>query len=434
LHRLIHWGGAATVAALAALAITEAPLGTPLFFAFAAVPCVVYGLLLRRLFARDAMREARGAEDTERETGELPKLLVTALLLAVAFRVPPAVAPVGADNDMVRYMYDGRLQRLGVNPFLVVPADPEVAWTHTEVTRKMPSIRARTPYPAAAQLFFRAVVTIRETPRAMKVALVLCDLLTIWVLVTWLRQTHRPPWLALAYAWNPLVILEVAHSGHIDALGALWIAIAAWMLTTGRPMRASMAFAIAIASKLLPIVLVPLFWKRIRIRDGAAGAAVIFLLYLPFRSAGTLPLGAVPNVVAFIRFNGPLFKWLADLLTPQGAAAAAVLGGLAVAAWMRFTRPADDPAAWAWPMAVSLAAAPVIYPWYLLYVTPFLFTPATLALVAWTYSALPVYIVWYLSKRGHRWFVPTPVLWLEFGVVVAVLVVQLLRSPRRRSG
>ena len=411
---LILGGGAAVLAALITLAITEAPLGTPLFFACAAVPAVVYGLLLRRLLTGGA--EASG-----------PRLLVVALLLAAAFRVPLVVRPVGADNDMVRYMYDGRLQRLGYNPFLVVPADPEFDATHTELTRRMPSIRARTPYPAAAQLFFRLVVTIRETPRAMKLALVVCDLLTILVLVTWLRQTNRSPWLALAYAWNPLVILEVAHSGHIDALGALWIAIAAWMLTTGRTMRATIAFVIAIASKLLPIVLVPLFWKRIRVRDAVAGAAVLFLLYVPFRSAGTLPLGAVPNVVAFIRFNGPLFKGLAALLTPQGAAAVAVLAGLAVATWMRFTRAADDPAAWAWPMAVSLAAAPVIYPWYLLYFTPFLFSAATLPLVAWTYTALPVYVVWYMSKHGHRWFVPAPVMWIEFGVIVIVMAVQALR-------
>src|SRR4029079_1096479 len=171
-------------------------------------------------------------------------------LLAVAFRVPLAAPRVGADNDMVRYMYDGRLQRLGFNPFEVVPADPAVAWTHTEETRKMPSIRARTPYPAAAQLFFRLVVTIRETSRAMKWALVLCDLLTMWVLVKWLQQTNRSPWLSLLYAWNPLVLLEAAHSGHIDALGALFIALSAWMLSTERTMRAAVAFVLAVASKL----------------------------------------------------------------------------------------------------------------------------------------------------------------------------------------
>ena len=54
----------------------------------------------------------------------------------------------------------------------------------------------------------------------MKIALVVCDLLTIAVLLAWLRDTGRSPWLSLVYAWNPLVILEVAHSGHIDALGS----------------------------------------------------------------------------------------------------------------------------------------------------------------------------------------------------------------------
>jgi hypothetical protein len=187
---------------------------------------------------------------------------------------------------------------------------------------------------------------------------------------------------------------------------------------------------IAVATKLLPIVLVPLFWKRIRIRDGLAAGLVLLAMYLPFSSAGAVPLGAVPNVVAFIRFNGPLFKGLAALTSPQGAAGVAVVSGLAVAAWMRWRRPADDPAAWAWPMAVALACAPVIYPWYLLYFTPFLFTPSTLPLIVWTYSAIPVYIVWELSKHGHRWFVPAPVMWIEFGVVITTMTWLALRARR----
>lgn len=416
---LIRYGGAATLASLIALAATQVTLGSFWFFVFAAVPCVVYTLLLRRVFGAGGPPDDRGTP-AGGGVGRA-RLLTIALLFAVAFRIPLAAPRVGADNDMVRYLWDGRVQRLGYNPFSVIPADPSMAHTHTDETRRMPSRRARTPYPAAAQLFFRLVVTIHESSRAMKIALVLCDLLTIWVLLRWLRETGRSEWLALAYAWNPLVILEVAHSGHIDALGALWIAVTAWMLSTGRSMRASIAFVIAVATKLLPIVLVPLFWRRIRVRDALVAALVLLALYLPFSSAGAVPLGAVPNVVAFIRFNGPLFKALAALTTPQGAAGIAVLSGLAVAAWMRWRRPVDDPAAWAWPMAVALACAPVIYPWYLLYFTPFLFTPATLPLIVWTYTAIPVYIVWELSKHGHRWFVPTPVMWLEFGAVLAAM-------------
>jgi len=424
---LIRGGGAATLAALIALAVSEARLGSPLFFMLIAVPCVVYGLLVRELLGP-------GAPVAPLRDGRLPRLLVTALLLAAAFRAPLAVRRVGPDNDMVRYMYDGRLQRLGYNPFIVVPSDPSAAATHTDETRSMPSRNARTPYPAAAQLFFRLVVTIHESSRAMKLALIACDLLTMAVLIAWLRATTRSPWLALVYAWNPLVILEIAHSGHVDALGALWIAVAAWMLSTGHGMRAMIAFVIAVASKLLPIVLLPLFWKRVRVRDAAVAALVLAALYFPFRSAGALPLGAVPNVVAFIRFNGPIFKALAAVVTPHGAAAAALLAGLSVAVWMRIARPADDPAAWAWPMAVSLAAAPVIYPWYLLYFTPFLFTTAALPLIVWTYSALPVYLVWHLSRQGQRWMVPTWIMCIEYGVVLIVLIVPMvLRGAGAKS-
>jgi alpha-1,6-mannosyltransferase len=424
LRRLIPYGGAATLIAISALAITQALLGSPLFFALTAVLCTVYALLLRGLLG---VSGPSGSDANRR-------LLIAALLFAVAFRVPLAVARVGADSDMVRYLYDGRLQRLGYNPFTVLPSDPAVADTHTDDTRRMPSRNALTPYPAAAQLFFRLIVTVRESRRLMKATLVGCDLLTIAVLLAWLRSTRRSPWLALVYAWHPLVILEVAHSGHIDALGALWIAISAWMLSTGRGMRAMVAFVIAVAAKLLPIVLLPLYWKRVRPRDALVAALVLAALYLPFRSAGTLPLGAVPNVVAFLRFNGPLFKLLAPILTPQGAAAVAVIAGLAAAAWFRVRTSADDPAAWAWPMAVSLAAAPVVYPWYLLYFTPFLFVRSTLPLIVWTYSVLPVYVVWQLARQGHRWRVPWWVAGVEYGVVLVALMVLIALSMRKGAG
>ena len=411
MRTLILAGGAATLAAYIALAITQAKLGSPLFFAIVAVPCAVYGLLAKHLLAADAPPASQAPLD---------KLLLIALLLAAAFRTPLLVRAVDARSDMIRYIYDGRVQRLGYNPYLIVPSDPAVAATHTDATREMPSINSPTPYPAAAQLFFRLMVTVDESARTMKLGLVACDLLTIAVLIAWLRSANRSPWLALMYAWNPLVVLEVAHSGHIDALATLWIAVSAWMLSTGRGMRAAIALVLAVATKLLPIVLLPLFWRRIRIRDAAAGAIVLALLYAPFASAGTVPLGAVPNVVAHIRFNGPAFNGLALILTPDVAAAFALMAGLTIAAWMRTRTAPDDPAAWGWPMAVSLVCAPVVYPWYLLYLTPFLFARSCWALVAWTFAVLPVYVVWDLSRHGHRWFVPAPVVAIEYGIVIAV--------------
>ena len=80
-------------------------------------------------------------------------------------------------------------------------------------------------------------------------------------------------------------------------------------------------------------------------RDILLGAALFSALYLPFVSDTTIPLGAVPNVVAHIRFNGPLFKAIAGLASPQAAALTALTLGLGAAAWARWRLDVANPAA-----------------------------------------------------------------------------------------
>ncbi len=294
------------------LVVTKAPLGSPIFFAAVAVATTAYALMLARVWDE---RHARR------------RMLYAAFALAVAMRIPMAVAPVGPDSDMVRYQWDGRVQLLGYNPYAVLPADPAMAHTHTEQTARMPSRRDRTPYPPAAQLFFRTVVTLSDTTLAMKLALVLCDLLTMIVLWRWLAATNRSEWLTLAYAWNPLVVFEIAHSGHVDTLAALWIVASAFWLARRRTQLASIAFVLAIASKFLPIVLAPLFLGRVRKRDMFVAVLFLVALYLPFSTTSSVPLGAVPNVVDRIRFNGPLFSAVAAITFPRFAAARGARSG-----------------------------------------------------------------------------------------------------------
>ena len=418
--RLLAAAGTAYLAAIVVLVVSKAPLGSAIFFAAVAVGTVAYGTVLARVWC-----EPRAAR----------RLLVAAFAIAAAMRIPMALAPVDAESDMVRYQWDGRVQLLGYSPYGVVPADPSMAHTHTDQTARMPSRRDRTPYPPAAQLFFRLVVLISDTTLAMKLALVACDLLTMTVLWRWLVATGRSEWLTVAYAWNPLVVFEIAHSGHIDALATLWIAAAAFWLTRRRTQLATLAFVFAIATKLVPIVLAPLFIGRVRKRDAVTGALCLTALYLPFSSGSDVPLGAVPDVVDRVRFNGPLFSGIAAMTFPRFAAGVAVAAGLTVALWARWRLPVTDPAAWAWPMAAAIAFAPVIYPWYLLCVTPFLFSIVTLPLTAWTVSALSVYKVWDLSRHGGRWITPVSVMAFEFGVLAAaVVVLAVLRWRARRDG
>lgn len=411
-------GGLVYLAAVGALAVTQARLGTTFFLACASAACVVYALVLASV---------AWSPCPPRRTG-----LLLALGFAVVFRVVLAVPAVNAGNDMFRYVWDGRVQRMGYNPYLVTPADPALAATHwDDNTRLMPSRRAPTPYPPAAQLFFRTVVTLRDSPRAMKIALVACDLVTIGLVWRWLAATGRSEWLTLAYAWNPLVVLEVAHSGHIDVLCAMWMCCCAYLLTRRRTSLAAVAFALAVATKLLPIVLAPLLWRRIRLRDAVAGLSALTLVCLPFAAAAN-PLAALNGVVQYVRFNGPVFLAVSNVTAPRVAALSAVAIGVAVAIWCRTRFDPDDPRAWAWPMAASLACAPVVYPWYLLSMTPFLLSPATLPLIVWTLAVIPIYVVWEIALAGGRWIVPTPVLVLEYGAVAAsAALLWWRRAPAR---
>ena len=266
-----------------------------------------------------------------------------------------AVAPVGPDSDMVRYQWDGRVQLLGYNPYAVLPADPSMAHTHTDQTARMPSRRDRTPYPPAAQLFFRLVVMLSDSTLAMKLALVACDLLTIVVLWRWLAATGRAEWLTLAYAWNPLVVFEVAHSGHIDAL-ARALDCRRGVLARQRAGRSwrRIAFVLAIATKLVPIVLAPLFIGRVRTRDvfdaALSSSSCSTCHSCLARTSPSAPCRTSSIASGSTARSSPPSS---ALTFPRFAAGVALAAGLAVAVWARWRLPVTDPAAWAWPMATA---------------------------------------------------------------------------------
>jgi len=292
-----------------------------------------------------------------------------------------------------------------------------------------------TPYPAGAQLFFRAVTAVHESAFAFKVVLAACDLAIVLLLIGELRSAGRGEHWVLAYAWHPLLVTCVAYSAHIDILGVLLLLISRVALGRGRRTVAAVAFGLAITVKVLPAVLVPLYWRRVRIRDGFLAALVVALLYAPFLGRGQVPVGSIGTFVQRFRFNDPIFAVLERWSPPQAAAGLAVLCGLVTAVWLRSKRPACSPDAWAWPMTASLACAPVVYPWYLLWLVPFLHSASMIPIMIWTLSVLSVFFVWYSNTLGQPWQVPAWILLLEYGSVATAAAIASLRvSFTRQNG
>jgi alpha-1,6-mannosyltransferase len=379
-------------------------VGEPSFIIPLAVAGTAYLLAIREFFS----------------TPKFPRhVIIIGLVLAALWHVPFLLQPPGPDDDVHRYLWDGRVQRLGYNPYIVVPNDAAVSGLHTPETRTLNNPEVPSPYPAGAELFFRVVTAIHESVFSLKVAFVLCDAAIVFVLLDLLRRGGEATHWVLAYAWNPLLAVEVAGSGHIDIVGALLLLLSVAAL--GRRWRtvAAVALGLSVAVKLLPIVLLPLYWRRVRVHDGALAAIVVGLLYVPFLNHGRIPIGSLGTFVQRFRFNDPMFATLEHVAAPQLIVGLAVLVGLLTAFWIRRKAAELSAVAFAWPMAACLLCAPVVYPWYLLWLLPFARSVATVPLIIWTVTIIPTYYVWHLRTLGRAWVVPDWIMILEYGAVAA---------------
>lgn len=367
------------------------------------------------------------------------RVVVIGLVLAAVWNIAFLRVPSGADDDIHRYVWDGRLQRLGYNPYIVVPSDPAVKGLHTSETRNLNNPDLPSPYPPGAQLFFRAVTAIHESTFAMKVAFVVCEFAIVFVLLDVLRCTRQAAHLVLVFAWNPLLAVEVAGSGHIDIVGALLLVVSTAALVRRWRATAAIALGLAIAVKFLPVVILPLYCKRVRIRDAALAAVVVGLLYVPFLDRsffnhGRIPIGSLGTYVQSFRFNGPVFAALDRVTAPQLLVGLAVLVGLATASWLKRAAPEFSPDQFAWPMAAALLCAPAVFPWYLLWLLPFLTSASTLLIIIWTVSIFPVYVQWHLRALGRPWGpLPVWVMLVEYGCVAAAGVILALRRTTRSA-
>jgi alpha-1,6-mannosyltransferase len=306
------------------------------------------------------------------------------LLVALAMRTPPLLAPPFLSSDMYRYIWDGRVQIAGVNPYRYLPADPALQSLRDSVI--FPHINrattARTIYPPMAQLLFRAVVSVSSSVFAMKLAMIAFEALTCWAMLRLLVLAGRPPQRVLIYAWNPLAAWTFAGNGHVDAIAIGLLAGAFWLRAQRRAGWTGIALGAAVLVKYLPAAVAPALWQRERPwRTMLAALGVIAGLYLYYLGAGWHVLGFLPGYFGEEDLTQGSGIWLlAGIglvipLTPLMVrlyAAAAVLGLAALALRIALrARPSDSAAdvrrvcgdAAVLAAAITVASSPH-YPWY----------------------------------------------------------------------
>ena len=352
------------------------------------------------------------------------------IIFAVIFRACLLPAdPSVLSNDMYRYIWDGRVQQNGFNPYQHPPDAAELkelrdAEVYPNINRKS----YPTLYPAGAQIFFRLFhIIVGESVFGYKSLMTLFDVATLFVLLALLRIQSFDETRLFIYAWNPLVIFEIAYSGHLEGLTVFWMVLSLYLHAVHKQKPAIASLAISSAIKLYPALLLPALLNRgERIKGILTFGITFILLYLPFGVAGRKVLGFLPIYLQNPNesFNLGL-KYLVIYLLPQlnyYLLSQIFLLGLMAAGLVVFfsSKQKNQAIRYAYYlMGLLMVLMPAsLHAWYVIILLPFLcFYPA----VAWILFSCTVTLS-YLKYVSPSATMPPSVLMLEYGILMILLI------------
>lgn len=396
-------------------------------------PLGAYPFLYLTLFA---LYGVAGAAVFRKRPG--PSYLALIVGFAVLFRAALLFAPLVLSSDLYRYIWDGRVQRAGINPYLHQPSAPELSALRDEdVYPRINRPEAPTIYPPGAQMLFAAITTLfPDSVTGMKGIMILFDCGTMVLIIRLLKRRGIDPDRVLLYAWSPLVIFELAGSSHLEALMLPFVLLALLSSMDGRSFLAGTALGTATLIKLYPAVLFPALVRRGNRVFPLVFAATILAGYLPYLpGAGGKVLGFLPGYFAAGEdFNVGLRDGLAFVLGPFTASARPlaillVTGLLAGVALTLARRWQDADVLWRGYLMVSayLALLPTsLHPWYLIWMLPFCCLFPTWG---WLYLTGAI-VLSYLKYLQEPEVLPVAIRLVEFVPLVALLVFQALWHRR----
>jgi len=358
---------------------------------------------------------------------------------ALLFRLTLYSLTPSLSTDIQRYRWDGRVQNAGWNPYSMAPADPRLAYLRDPGWAIMPGAEIPAVYPPLSELVFRLEARFLPGIIAFKLPFVLADLLVLAILAKWLQSYADGNYRLAIYAWNPLVIVEFAASGHNDSL-AIAAMVAALAIIKKRPGASAATLTAGSLAKLFPVTLLPLAlrlsdWPR-KLRGWLAfgGAALISATCVwPYRSA----LAQFPEIFAryqatWQNYNPSLYAvllWFSGHADIAGGVGEGVVLGLAI--WAA-ARKLDPLRAAFLILGAILMLAPNTYSWYFTWIVPLLCffpSPAWLLLTILQFLSYKVLIEYQINGIWH--FDPY-FQWLTYAPFYALLAGEAFLNRRGR--
>ena len=370
------------------------------------------------------------------------RAVFTVLAVAALMRLAALLAPPYLSDDINRYVWDGRVEAAGINPYRYIPADPHLAGLRDEAI--YPKINrndyAPTIYPPVAEYIFFLGTRVHESLTAMKATLLAFELAAVLLLLRLLHDLRLPPERILIYAWHPLTLWEFAGSGHVDAAIVTFVVLALWARRRQAPWLTGSALAAAALVKFFPAVLFPALYRRWDWKMPLAAAATIVIAYLPFIGAGNAVLGFLPGYLREegLQSGAGFFLWsLAKSVAPLEHLGPAPYLALAAAALLALAVHSLFMAEGRYlASALTLAVATTVllsphYPWYFVWIVPLVaLTPRPSVL----YLTVACPLLYFVPGGGDLEGARMPFEWAIYGPFAALVAFEIWRQRAARTG
>jgi len=289
-------------------------------------------------------------------------------------------------NDIYRYYWDGKVMNQGLNPYVYSPDANQLRLLRDSNWERVMNKDVQTMYPPLSQVVFAISYFVFPSTFTLRLFSVSFNLLSIWVLILILKELGLDVRYSIIYAWSPLAAIEFANSGHIDSLAVFLTLLSFLALIRKRRALSSAALALAVLSKVYPLLFAGLFLPRWEKKGALIFAGVIATFYLSFLGAGAELFQGFSFFVRRGLFNGSLFPLLLaglgiimgkveSLLVSKTVVLLVFLCFLTYLYSRSLQQEENDLLLWRysfWLTGAFLLLSPTVHPWYLTWVLPFL--------------------------------------------------------------
>lgn len=390
------------------------------------------------------------------------KILLTA---AIVFRLLFLFSIPALSDDYLRFIWDGKMFNIRENPFTVVPSsfipdNNSLRDYLLPLYKGMNSPAYYTVYPPVLQFIFAIAVWLFPNNLLgpliiLHAGCIAAEIGTLFLITKLLKQFQLPKENLWWYALNPLVIIELSGNLHFEALVIFFLLLSIYLLLPrdtnenkiplSRIIFSGIAFALAIASKLIPLLFLPFLLRRLKWKQSILFFTTVFavtiMLFIPFIDSQSIEnMGSSlrlyfqkfefnSSIYYLIRWIG--FQWKGYNIINQ----AGPLLGIAVFIFVMMLVLSEKSLTlknyfrmMQWSLTIYLLLATTVHPWY---ITPLImvsvFTEFRFAII-WSLFIIFSYSLYQVQPyQENLWWIV-----LEYGALIIALTFDLVRDRKNQ--